>query len=259
MYYRTVFRRENKFLNFCLDLFLNLCSWPRLLLEVFIRKNFGERYFKLSSAVTVAILLMILPALTNQIFSSVYSSFGGYGRQESNFWGQYATWYAFLIAFLYFSFLRWREVKRNPSVYNFGRFSLCTGDINSKFFHVRLFGKSTTPRQVETILEPALFFVSGLLLIFMGQKLGWLLFISSIFYSLGYAGAYRNGDNFVLDRIDEMILNEEMEDSFVNDEDSSQTRGVRFYTKKPNDADLRRKVADTFIEDTAQEDIAEVI
>jgi hypothetical protein len=73
--------------------------------------------------------------------------------------------------------------------------------------------------------------------------------VSSIFYSIGYLAAYKNGDNFVMDKIDEMILNEELEDAFVNDKDASETRGVRFYARKPNGEDLRRRVADAFMEE----------
>lgn len=40
--------------------------------------------------------------------------------------------------------------------------------------------------------------------------------------------AYRQGDHFIMDKIDEMICNEEMVSSFVEDRDSSQTRGVHF-------------------------------
>ena len=76
-----------------------------------------------------------------------------------------------------------------------------------------------------------------------------LLIVCSVFYSFGYAGAYHIGDNFVMDKIDEMISNEELEDSFVNDKDPSETRGFRFYGKKPTDPDMRRKVASLMTED----------
>jgi hypothetical protein len=54
---------------------------------------------------------------------------------------------------------------------------------------------------------------------------------------------------FVMDKIDEIILNEEMENAFVNDEDLNKTRGVQFYMRKPNGEELRRKAAEGFFED----------
>src|SRR5580698_10190152 len=63
LYYRDTLRRENMLKVFILSLFSLFASYPRLLLEVFIRKNFGARYFKLSSALTVAFLLAFVPYL----------------------------------------------------------------------------------------------------------------------------------------------------------------------------------------------------
>ncbi len=256
LYFRTVFKRENVFLKVLFNTFLSLCSWPRLLLEVFLRKNFGERYFTLVSAITVAVILIFIPLGADQLFS-MFNPYGRHGGQESNFWTKYATWYVFLAAFLYFSFMRSEEIKRNPSVYDFGRFSLCAGDINPVFYKLNFWGKATS-RKIEIFYEPALFFIAGIILMFIGQKLGLLLIISSIFYSLSYAGAYKNGDNFVLDKIDEMIISEETEKAFVYDEEINNTRGVKFRIRKPNGEDLRRRVAETFIEEDDNDEIADV-
>ena len=50
LYYRAIARRENMFKLLLLSFFNFFSSYARLLLEVFTRKNFGERYFRLSSA-----------------------------------------------------------------------------------------------------------------------------------------------------------------------------------------------------------------
>lgn len=256
LYYRTVFRRKNIVKEFLSDVFFTGASYPRLLLEVFIRKNFGERYFSFASVITVSVVLAIFPAGVKQIMSlmSGYGSYGGYGGggSSSDFWSKYATWYLFLIAFVYYGFKRRQEVKRNPSVFDFERFSLHTGDLHPSLSNLQIFG-SATPRQVEIIYEPGLFFIIGIVLILMGQKLGALLLLSSICYSLSYWGAYRRGDEFIMDKIDEMILNEEMENAFVHDMSTDKTRGVRFYAKKPNGEELRRKVSEAIIENSPED------
>jgi len=91
-----------------------------------------------------------------------------------------------------------------------------------------------------------------MLLYFLNQKLGGLIAICSILYGLSYAGAYKNGDDFALNKIDEMIMNEEMGGSFSTEEEQSKT-GVRFYMKKPNREDLRKRLADSFIEKDASD------
>ena len=154
---------------------------------------------------------------------------------------RYTTWYIFDFTFTIFAFARWAEIKRNPSVFDFQKFSLYNGDINPQFYKFDFFGPPS-PRRIETLFEPLIFFALGLFFWMTDQPVGYLLLTCSIFYSLPYFGAYQQGDHFVMDKIDEMICNEEMFDSFVGNKDASQTRGVRFYGRKPADGDVRRKV-----------------
>lgn len=255
LYYQQVFQRRNFITHSLLPFFLSICSWPRLILEVFLRKNQGERYFSVLSVFTVASLLAIYPAVANKTSSAIgaFDDYGGYRSTRDSFWSTYATWYLFLIAFVCFGILRWREVMGNPSVFDFKRFSLSSGTINPLFYKMP-FEKNATPRMIEIFYEPALFFVLGMLLWGAGQSLGRLFMFSSLIYGLSYAAAYKMGDDFVMDKIDEGILNEELENAFVYDMDSEQTRGFRFYGRKPNGEDLRRKVSESFIEIVEEEE-----
>lgn len=247
LYFRTVIMRRNVVVRAILNFFLSLCSYPRLILEVFIRKNFGERYFSLASVITVAVLLILYPVIGDKVGSLFNGNRYGYGDKQ-NFMGEYATWYLFVAAFLYFSFLRWREIKRNPSVYDFARYSLSAGEIHPMFYKINFNGKTFSPRLIETFIEPFAFFIVGFLLYLANQGIGGLIIIASICYGLSYAGAYKNGDDFALNKIDEMIMNEETANSFSAEQELN-NRGVRFYMKKPNREDLRKRLADSFIED----------
>lgn len=256
LYYRDTFKRVNVFKNFFLSLFTAFASGARMTIEVFTRKNFGERYFLLSSSLSLAFLLAIIPVLIVKVFKSSPDLFM---QQEFNYdtmeptaqavqsasgslMPDYLTWYVFIALFIGMSIKHHLDMRHNPSVFDFEKFSLSSGEINPLFFKIRLPFIETNFRTVECLFEPAVFFLLGALLWLIGQNLGILLVIVSFLYSVNYFNDYLHGDHFVMDKIDEMILNEELEDAFVNDPDESETRGFRFRGRKPNGANMRQKL-----------------
>lgn len=256
LYFRHVFRRKNHFKTFIYDLFDALASYPRLMLEVFIRRNFGERYFSASSVLTVFIILFALPLLLRRFFEPKMGSFSDYSEYQGYLKSRddliqpgFEMWYLFMGAFIVFSIIRAREIARQPSVFNFGRFSLCAGVIHPLFFKIRVGGKPATYRAIETLWEPLGFLIIGIILNLIGQHLGVLLIVSAVFYSISYMSAYHNGDNFIMDKIDEMIMNEELENGFVNEDEGANSRGVRFYANRPTSKEMRENLAASFIEE----------
>lgn len=250
MYYRAVFKRTNIMKEAMLSFFMALSSYPRLLLEVFIRRNFGERYFSLSSAITIAVLLGLYPLIKTVGFS-LFRRYGYYdhGFSFGSFLLHYATWYGFLAGFLLMAVRRNDEIKRLPSVYDFARFSLSAGQLHPRFLTFKIGDRPLALRTIETLIEPAFFFFIGLGLWLFGQGIGVVLVLCSIIYSFSYQAAYYQGDNFVMDKIDEMICNEELVKSFVEGRDPSETRGFNFQGRRPADPETRRRVAETFIEE----------
>ncbi|MVM32419.1 hypothetical protein GO755_20400 [Spirosoma sp. HMF4905] len=252
LYYRTVYKRTNLVKETILAYVQAFSSYPRLLLEVFIRRNFGERYFSFSGAITILAILIILPFYWEfgwAVFDERFFRYINHHINWGNFLGHYFTWYLFLAGFLYMSLKREAEVSRLPSVYDFKRFSLSTGLIHPRFYDLKLNGKYPSERTISIWLEPGLFFGIGFLLWVLDQELGSLLIICSIIYSLSYSASYHQGDNFVMDKIDEMICNEELVKAFVHDRNSDETRGFSFQGRRPADPETRRKVAETFVED----------
>ncbi|MFM7851511.1 MAG: hypothetical protein ACKO96_06220, partial [Flammeovirgaceae bacterium] len=164
----------------------------------------------------------------------------------------YWSWYLFVLLYVLFCFIRKIEMQRNPSVFDFGRFSLSTGESLPLFYQVKIFGGTPDPRTVETILEPLLFLVVGFVLTLFGQSVGWLILVCSILYGLSYHGAYKLGDDYVMDKIDEQIANEETYKAFVEGKEPHLTRGMRFYGRRPVDPEKRRQVADSFIVDSEE-------
>lgn len=247
-YFTQVVYRKNVIKEAIFDITLKLCNYFRLVQEVFIRKNFGQRYFNFSIALMVGIILFFLP-LVSDIFSSMltsryYYDGGGLHRSNSTFWQHYATWYIYWGAYMWFSFLRWQEVRAQR---DFSRYSLSEGDILPFFFTLKVFGKELNLRQIVIYAEPGLFLVAGILLHLFHQKVGILLEVCSIVSGLSYAGAYSKGDDYVLNIVDQMHMSNALSDAFMNDNPNNKA-GVRFYADKPNNEDLRQKVADTMVE-----------
>ncbi|WP_149242242.1 hypothetical protein [Dyadobacter sp. 32] len=247
LYYRSVLRRRNVIKEFIFDYFLAACSKPRLLLEVFIRRNLGERYFSLSTAVLMSVVLAIIPMGTTLGLRALARF--GYGRpfEILDFLKHELTWYMFIAGFIAMCIDRQIEIKSEPSVFDFGRYSLSSGDILPMFLNYQPFLKPLSIRTIETIVEPGFFFLIGLGLWLFQQHIGPLIVLCSIFYSLGYFAAYYRGDNFVMDQIDEMIFNEELTSAFIEGRNPSETRGVKYYGRKPIDPEMRRRMAENFV------------
>jgi hypothetical protein len=167
---------------------------------------------------------------------------------EPSFWAGYTVWYLFLVAFLLLSIKHHLDQKREPSVFDFQKFSLYGGSLQSYMLKIPFF-KTEDSRFRECIVEPLFFMAVGIVLILLHQYLGWLLVICSIFYSVSYISAYEAGDNFVMDRIDEMISNQEMEKSFVDGVDADDTRGFTFRGYRPEREEYRRALLPSIITD----------
>jgi hypothetical protein len=239
IYYHAVYKRQSKTRVLLLGLAFALSSWPRLVLEVFLRRSMGERYFNFSTAIFVGIVLALIPF-----------GFGiGYGHTYGDVITRHLSWYLYLAAYLVFSYLRWKEIKREPSVFNFGKFSLSTGYWLPFFNQIVLFGKKSTPRTIATIYEPAIFTLAGILLFFMGQLVGVLFVICGVIYSMSYVAAYAMGDEFIMDQIDEMICNEQLYDSFVLQRMPEDTKGFNFFGRGPDDERQREDLANSFFTD----------
>jgi hypothetical protein len=256
LYFRTVHSRDNVAKVLFLGLFRLIASYPRLFLEVFTRKHFGSRYFRLSSALTVAAILGIYPVLMIIMRDSAGYRYmllmhsGNFDESKTHMMLGYVTWYIFLVLFIRRSFEHHKDKKRIANEYDFEYYSIFSGIINPVFFEIRLpNGKTADRRQVECYFEPAFFLIIGLVLYVVGQKLGGLLIICSLFYSMNYIGDYLRGDNYVLDLIDEMIANRNLEKVFIDDVDPEDADGFEMRVRKPASASMRRKIVSLMTED----------
>jgi len=241
-YFQTMYRRRNVIAEALLGFFLGLSSWPRMLIETPIRRNMGERYFSYSGAIMLAVLLGLLPFLIMEGLERFHGH-----MSVGKFMGLFTTWYAYLAVFVYCAMQRRDEIKRLPGVFDFERFSLSNGEIHPVFRQFELNGRRFDRREIETLIEPGFFFFIGFGFWIVGQPIGFVLVVSSIFYAFSYIAAYRDGENWLMDKIDERICNEELAHTFKDG--TSPGRGFHFYGRRPVDPDARRRVADMLMHD----------
>lgn len=246
LYYRNVLQRRNKLKEAFLMFFWGIASYPRLILEVFLRKNMGCRYYSFSSCVTILVLLFIIPMMFGDTLR--------YGFFEH--FKEHKLWYLFCITFIFYGYRRYKEVKRIEGEFDFQHFSLSTGLKYDFFYSLKFNGKTFTPRQIEIFIEPLPVLILGILLLLIDQvHLGLLFIVCSIIYSQSYAAAYMLSDHFILDKIDEIICNEGLNDTFVHDKPSE--KGFEYNGIKPKTEAWRKKIYDQMFDE--DEDVTSAV
>lgn len=244
LYYKTVIKRKSVAKDYVIIIFLFFTSWPRLLMEVFLRKNFGERYFSLLTVVMLGIFLFFVPIAIDSV-----ASFYNGGTTVTHIILKNITWYLYLAGLIYVSLQRQKEIKREKGTYDFAKFSAYDGDINSFFTDLKIGSKPLTRRQISIFVEPAFLLAIGIVLTLCLQKIGLLIVFCSLCYAAGYQGDYIRGDHFILDTIDEMICNEEMSDSFIEGRSPEETHGFEMKGNGPKSKDFRKQIIDSLKDD----------
>lgn len=160
-------------------------SMPRLLLEVFVRKNFGYDYFSLFRCFQIAFILLIIPWIGNfwNLIFALPKDREPYVFIWSQFILHHATYYVFIAAFIVTAFRRYAESSRlqgDPDMY-----SEYPGDRHLWFTKMKN-GQMPNWDYIEQVQEPRLFLIIGIVLLILQQPVGWVLIICSVIYSIGY-------------------------------------------------------------------------
>lgn len=243
-YYTIVYERNNRLKERFLSFFFDISSYPRLLLEVFIRRDMGRRYFSLSHCIGWGIIFLFLPFLLPANHGQAWHEI------VLDHWG----WYLYLVAFGIFSRKRYLECKFPWGYFDFDHFTKYTGTRLPQVNNFTFKGKAVNVRSLDVYVEPLLMTAVGLLAFSLGQGLlGGLLTICAGVYSLSYRAAYQMGQDFVLDKIDKAIANGWYTGTFLNG--SPQTSNFNFYGPKPSSSDIRNGLADLFRDDDDGTDV----
>lgn len=231
-YYQSLFGR-NVINTKVIPPLLAFVCFPKLILEVFTRRRMGERYFSKTWAVVLGIILLLLPRLA----SKAHPNPGLF------------SYYLFVAGYVIMTAVCFIEIKRAPSVFDFARFGLDPGQSLSFFKRIRIFGKTPTQRMIDVWLEPLFCFAIGFVLLLLSQYLTAIviLFSALCYFISNYSFALR-GDHFIMAKIDEILCNQDLTQTFIQNKDMS-PRGVPFYAQKPSTRELRENLAAAMFDD----------
>jgi len=252
LYFRAVYKRPSMLITNLFNILYAFSTLPRMILEIFIRKNMGERYFRLSHAIFAGLSIYLVKALIDYVQHSFMRSplrgvFQPEQVSESKGDPDWLIWTIFWCAYIVFIFIRASESKQQDATFDFQRFSLSSGE-SVVFQWLYKANLKVTYRDLEIVFEPLFFAAIGLFLALIGSSLGWVILVCAGFYSFSYLHAYQVGDDFVLDKIDEMIVNKNLKDAFSSDDPDYSKDGFRFVGRKPFSREEREKLSDNFYE-----------
>ena len=238
LYYQVMHQRRNPLKDAVVQTIYSILSIPKMTLEVFTRKSFGERYFSLFTGIGATIGLAILPF--------TFDTTDKYPFRLGQMIGDNIVWYLALIGFVVAMVMRYVEILREPSVFEFGKYSLSQG-VHQKWFKSKVLSYipwKYTKRQVDTFLEPGFFFILGLLVFFIVNPfVGMWLLLSSSCFLVANNISYIQGDHFVMNIIDILIMTEVYIESFVDNAPIEKTKGFNFYGRKPAERHFREAVS----------------
>lgn len=238
MHWYSRYRYQAKFMTELIHLFVALMGIPMKLLEVFFKKKMGERYFSFGGSMFIAILLAVTP------FYLPDARYLSFKETIINYWG----WFLFLIAFCYFSFLRYREIRRPVGQFDFTKYSRSSGISHDFFYKIKLNGKVPSIRRVDMYYEPVAALLVGLVLFLIGQEaIGVLIAFCAVCYCLNWAHAYKMGDDLVLDWIDETIVNRDTSETVHTGRPTAS--GFQFLGELPASDEMRSGLAKHLIGD----------
>jgi len=231
--------------NLVKDLIFSISSYPSYIVESFLRKNMGCRYFTFSIAVTIS-LAMLFPWFFQ-------------GNIMRDFLG--LPWLIFTLLFLYKSVRRRMEIRRFGFTYNFDQFSYSDGEKLDFLYDLegkKIAGITITKYLILVLIEPAIPILTGLLLMVSTytRPTGVLIFICGILFCYRSVMKAYAARDFVLDTIDKQITAKWNYEVIMEEKPKSQTGGLHFPIDLPNDEEFRISLIE-FIKDDGPSDIWE--
>lgn len=241
-FFREVIERENPIGRGVMNFALLSAPYFRMLIEVFIRKDFGRRYFNMGFAISAAIATSLIPTF------SIIAILAGRNPDLLKVVGVFGTWFFFIYLFIRKCIARNKEVEKGPPVINFKKYTLSSGfpqkwylEFLQKYF---IKGKKVNVREMETFYEPLPFFLAGIALTILFQPIGFYLIVSSIMYSLGYRYAYKLGDDYVMRINDEYIVKKDLSEKMPDNPDGRFESGFTAQFGIPDSREARELLGD---------------
>lgn len=239
--------RTNYVREFIVGILMLFASQGSAIVEVFLRRKFGERYITLAQAIGIFfVIILAFPmyvyiylTYTSQLTGITFSKKISLMTQASN---GFLTF--FMLGFLALSIYHRLEIKRYGTAYDFKRFSISDGEIAPFWWNIigqEIGSIKISYYHVVVLLEPAIPILLGLFFtLFSATKItGLLLFICGFMFMVRNFHKAQQGRNWVLDNIDKKISNEMKYDVFIGKKPKSETKGVYLPIELPEDDETR--------------------
>lgn len=227
--------RNNAALEFFTSFFMMFASHASAIVEVFLRRRFGERYITLAQSIGLFLFM-----------NFVYGYLDDWFRLKG---GQFFL-FLFSVVFLGLAIYHRLEINKYGTAYDFKRFSLSDGDIAPFWWKIigkRFLGLKISSYHVRVLLEPAIPILVGILfsLFEFSQAVGVILIFCGFVYGLRNFTKAQKGRNWVLDNIDKKISNEMKYDVFIGRKPKKDTKGVYLPIELPEDEQTRTALCNT--------------
>ncbi len=238
--------RVNFVFDFILSLMSALSSYPSSIVEVFMRKSFGSRYFTLATNLTVfAILIFISFKISNQ---------AGFKYAVSLF--------LFALAYLGMAIKHRLEIKKYGTAYNFERFSKSNGLMHPRLLGLidkEFYGIKINKYIVSVYLEPVVPFLIGavLSLSFYTLTVGIILMISGFLFGFRNFVKAHTARQWLLDQIDEQICARHDRGVLMDERPPQETAGLDFPITLPPQMELRKHLVNSMNPDYNPRDLWE--
>jgi len=233
-------KRDNIILEVVFSFLFSLSAIPSYIVEVFLRRKFGSRYFTSSYAILISIVMF-----------AIYFFGGDLAKQSLGF-----TWAIFTGLFLWKSIKHRLEITKYGVTYDFERFSLSDGEswkFWDKLIGNKIAGITITRYLILVVLEPAVPVLTGLLLmpIPFTRGVGFLLFTSGLLFGFRSFMKTQKARNHILDMIDEQLAKKWKHDVLVEQKPKSETAGFSLPVELPSSRKLRQDLCNAMDSDGA--------
>ncbi|MGB3464543.1 MAG: hypothetical protein WBA74_04705 [Cyclobacteriaceae bacterium] len=219
---------------------------PARVVEVVIRKNFGERYYSLKAGLLPVVVLILYPLGLYQAYKS--------GNTEVQM-----DWFyiLFLLAYIGCAIKRKMEISYELHSFDDSKYSYYAGDQLSLWKKYalkipRVFPKESFSYNVERAYEGGLFIAVGIVfvLVSFSRIVGGVMVVCGIMYIIHAYNRYKLSRYMILDKIDEKILNGYLYDAFINGEEK---HGLRWSGPTLSDPAFNEEIAHS-LTDVAEDD-----
>lgn len=233
--YATKFLYKNYVRLIYRQIILALTKFPNLIVAVFLRRNFGERYFTLAASITFAVILYIPYFYRKEL------------RYMSDFFDTLnITWVIFVTAFLIQSVYRRLEFKRSSQIIHSKTYSYFEGETLASLWNwVERKTKyiKNDEIKIERYYEPLLVFLVGLVLFFtyIALFVGLFLMLLAVFHYLRVSVLYAQGKDFLMDEIDKLIISKNLKETILNNKPASETQGFKIPGGRP-EKEIRQEI-----------------